>query len=806
MARPESVLFLTQHYAPEEIGSAPYCVDIARWLVEVGFAVDVLTGQPQYPSPEIHEAFRSERRRFEREFGVEVHRVQTSVAGGGSVRRRIATELEFFFRGLAALVAGRVRRRTHVLSLSPSVFCVALGVLARRRGGRHVALIHDIQSGLAGGLGMVRSAMALKAMRLVERMILNQVDAIAVLTEEMARQLKEIGVTRPIEVIPLWVDTDAIVPLPRTADTPTVLYSGNFGRKQGLEQLVQLARRLQDRGKTTKVVVRGGGSHEDILRAEIKRLGLANMRIEPLVAKSDLNRGLAGGDVHLVPQNPNAADFAMPSKIFNIMAAGRPFVATAGPGSALWRLQELSHAFQCVPPDEPEALTEAVAALLDDPEARQRLGDAGRAYVGAHHARAKVLPQLGQLLQGMSVASEAPGRGIVVLEPSHEGHPQEWLEHIVRFALSERVSEPLRLVVAPQLFERLAALVPAERSNLLSIEALSARQQALCLHRSLVVSGFSRWWTMRRYLKRFGAARGHFLSLDHLSLPLALGLGANGCALDGVLFRPSVHYHELGDYAPEWRERVRDLRKSVLYRFMLLNRSVESILTLDPFFARYAVARYRGGAKVRPLADPVHWNGSPAVAARHFEVEGGRVRFLLFGYLAERKGVLALVTALAYLPQAIAARVSVEMAGSVDPAIRDRLRHAIDDVLHLQPTVRLNLTEGRLDEAELERRIDECDVVLAPYQRFVGSSGALIWAAGSGKPVLTQNFGLLHRLTLDYRLGLTADTTDPRKLAAAIQRLVEEGPRRHFDQTLASQFVRERSPQSFAAGILRRAS
>ena len=80
MARPESVLFLTQHYAPEEIGSAPYCVDIARWLVEVGFAVDVLTGQPQYPSPEIHEAFRSERRRFEREFGVEVHRVQTSVA------------------------------------------------------------------------------------------------------------------------------------------------------------------------------------------------------------------------------------------------------------------------------------------------------------------------------------------------------------------------------------------------------------------------------------------------------------------------------------------------------------------------------------------------------------------------------------------------------------------------------------------------------------------------------------------------------------------------------------------------------
>ena len=57
MARADPVLFVTQYYAPEEIGSAPYCVDLARWLVEAGFAVEVVTGQPHYPSAELYRAF-----------------------------------------------------------------------------------------------------------------------------------------------------------------------------------------------------------------------------------------------------------------------------------------------------------------------------------------------------------------------------------------------------------------------------------------------------------------------------------------------------------------------------------------------------------------------------------------------------------------------------------------------------------------------------------------------------------------------------------------------------------------------------
>lgn len=800
MPRGETLVFLTQYYAPEEIGSAPYCVDLARWLVEEGVGVKVVTGQPHYPSPELYETFRRARIGREQTEGIEVTRLNTAGPKDRSVKQRILSELAFLFRGIMALASGRIRRSQLVLSLSPSVFCVALGNLMRRRGGRHVALIHDIQSGLAGGLGMVRSSLMLKAMRLVERIVLNRVDAIAVLTPEMAASLKTLGVHRPIEVVPLWVDTEAIVPMPEL-EQPCVLYSGNLGRKQGLEQIIALACKLQERAPDVRVLVRGGGNQAPELRAAIARDRLTNVEVEALLPKTELNRGLAEGAIHLVPQNPQAADFAMPSKIFNIMAAGRPFVATAAPGSALWRVQRESGAFLCVLPDDPEALAASVIELLHDKARRRQLGEAGRRYVETSYGRSRVLSQFSRLLDGVSEAMEQADSGIVVLEPSYEGHPQEWLEHIVRFALAERLSEPLRLVVAPQLHARLAALVPEDAADRIQISALSKSEQGLCLHRSLAMSGFARWWIMRRYMKRYGARRGHFLSLDHLSLPLALGFGAGGKRLDGILFRPSVHYHQMGRYAPDWKERVRDLRKSVLYRFMLLNRSVESVLTLDPFFARYALASYRGGMKVRTVPDPAKWTGmeNPEKPLRG---EKGRVRFLMFGYLAERKGVLTLLTAIALLPPSVASQISLVIAGSVDPDIRSRLPRAINDLLLLQPTVRLAFKEGWLSDADLKVEVESCDVILAPYQRFVGSSGVLIWAASAGKPVLTQDFGLLHRLAQDYRLGLTTDTCDPRRLAETIERMVVEGPTRHFDATLAAQFIRERSPHSFAAGIL----
>ena len=80
------------------------------------------------------------------------------------------------------------------------------------------------------------------------------------------------------------------------------------------------------------------------------------------------------------------------------------------------------------------------------------------------------------------------------------------------------------------------------------------------------------------------------------------------------------------------------------------------------------------------------------------------------------------------------------------------------------------------------------DVVLAPYQRFVGSSGVLMWAARAGRPVLAQEFGLVGRLTRDHRLGAVADSSDPAHLAREIERMIVHGPQNFIDLSIGRDF------------------
>jgi colanic acid biosynthesis glycosyl transferase WcaI len=404
MHDPSRVLFVSRYYWPELIGSAPFSTDIAEWLAARGRQTTVVSGLPHYPDTVVFPEYRNGRHHRETVCGVDVERLHTGPPRGASAMSRIANEAEFLLRGLMALASGRVRRHSVVLALCPSILSVALGVAARRRDGICVAVVHDIQSGLAEKLGMVGGGRLVSFMRTCERAVLNRTDLVVVLSTEMKDQLRRIGVNAPIEVVPLWVDTDQIRPSPAAARSGVrVLYSGNLGRKQGLGQVVGLAQELATRRSDIEIVLRGNGSQAAELVTEIARLGLTNIRVVDLQPNEALSTALAAGDIHLVPQRPDAAAFAVPSKVFNIMAVGRPFVATALPDSVLWRLQRQSEAFLCVPPDDPLSFAEAVIELADDRRLRQELGRRGREFVERHYAKPRILGHLMNRLDAFAI-------------------------------------------------------------------------------------------------------------------------------------------------------------------------------------------------------------------------------------------------------------------------------------------------------------------------------------------------------------------------------------------------------------------
>ena len=194
-----NALLVTQFYRPEFLGSGPLCADLAEWLVQRGWTVSVLAGPPHYPDASAFLAERENAPRRELINGVTVHRVRSRIPRKSSAFARIAGELSFFLAGLRLLLAGNVRRHDLVISLCPSILSVALGAVACRPQGRHVAIIHDIQSGLAKGLKMVAAPGLIPLMRWCERFLLNRADLVAVLTVEMADQLRLNGVETRIE-------------------------------------------------------------------------------------------------------------------------------------------------------------------------------------------------------------------------------------------------------------------------------------------------------------------------------------------------------------------------------------------------------------------------------------------------------------------------------------------------------------------------------------------------------------------------------------------------------------------------------
>lgn len=393
---------------------------------------------------------------------------------------------------------------------------------------------------------------------------------------------------------------------------------------------------------------------------------------------------------------------------------------------------------------------------------------------------------------------------LLVFEPKDRGHPSAWLDLILRHLHDRSAPFTLSLVVAPELAVSLSRWTTVDLGFDLRLIALDDREVRLCRHRSAVVGSFGRWWTMRRYLRLTGADHGHFLEFDPLSLALALGIGFGGCKVSGILFRPSVHYPRVGTRATKIRDWIRDVRKDLLYRLMLRNPAVRTVLTLDPYFPQFAKARYGAGGKVQALPDPdcsTTRVGSDETGLAD-QLPPGRVAMVLFGALDRRKGVLTLLDAVRRLDPDIAARLALIVAGRIDAATATEATALTRRIADERPEAWVRIAARHLADGEIAALVGRCDLVLIPYQRFVGSSGVLLWATAAGKPVLAPDYGLLGRLVREHRLGMTTDTTDARCLADALSAAVRRSPDSFFDPLTTRRFSDAHAPATFARAVV----
>ena len=127
-------------------------------------------------------------------------------------------------------------------------------------------------------------------------------------------------------------------------------------------------------GPAIAVVICGEGPNRAALATFAE--GLHNVQLHDLQPAEGMGAMLAMASVHLLPQIAGAADLVLPSKLTNMLASGRPVIATTEPGTGL--AGEVEGCGLVTPPGDAAALAAAIVALVDDPERCARLGEAAR--------------------------------------------------------------------------------------------------------------------------------------------------------------------------------------------------------------------------------------------------------------------------------------------------------------------------------------------------------------------------------------------------------------------------------------------
>ena len=333
--------------------------------------------------------------------------------------RRLAHYASFAASSLPVVLGSAGWKPDLVLVVAPTLVSAPGALLAARlSGGTSWLHVQDYEVDVALRLGLLPPA-GRAALKWVESRLLRAFDVVTSITEPMLASAREIGVPADrLVLLPNWANLAVVHPLDRPsrfraelgipAGRPVVLYSGNLGRKQGVITLGDAARRSQDAGSPALYVVSGAGAEHQALAAGAAAHGLTNLLRLPLQPDESFNELLNLADVHLIIQEAGVADLVMPSKLTNMLASGRPVVATAPAGTGLARLIAENDVGTVVEPGDPGALAAAVDRLLADDDRRARQGANARAFAEAHLARDELLKTAVERLQNV-----ATKRGLV---------------------------------------------------------------------------------------------------------------------------------------------------------------------------------------------------------------------------------------------------------------------------------------------------------------------------------------------------------------------------------------------------------
>jgi colanic acid biosynthesis glycosyl transferase WcaI len=392
-----NIIILTHVFYPEFSGAATMQYELAKYMASAGHMVTVVTGCPGHhmsvntkplPPEEILD-------------GIRVVRVNPMIdlESNSFIKRFIGG----FFRDISVVRKGlQCGPADVVFFMSPPITLpIVASIFKLLRRSVLVLNVQDMFPELVVAMGIIeRKSLSMRLGELIERWAYSRVDYIGVHSPKNRLHIIASGVPEEkVHVLPLWVDTDFLVPRPRKNafsesqglnDKFVVLYAGTVGFAMGAHTIPQAAALLAGE-KNIQFVVIGGGSKLDEMKEEMEHLGVNNILLLPIQPREDLPDVLASADVLLVTlrkeitDNPNGYFKAVvPHKLLTNMACARPILLAAEETSDAAEIIRLAQCGRIASPEDAVSLANTIRDMVENRELLTAWGQNGREFVRQH--------------------------------------------------------------------------------------------------------------------------------------------------------------------------------------------------------------------------------------------------------------------------------------------------------------------------------------------------------------------------------------------------------------------------------------
>lgn len=390
----KNLLIYAHYYFPDVASTGQILTELAEGLKDT-FHTTVICTVPSYTG-KISQYYRKHKYYYENINGVDVLRIRVPEFRKNFALSRIFNILAYFFSAIAATF--RVERQDYIFTISqPPILGGMLGVIGKRvKKAKLIYNIQDFNPEQVRAVQFTQSKLVLGIMMTLDKYSCKQADRVVVVGRDMIETLKKRFIDLPdYAYINNWINEKEIIPLPADhrqvvqfkqkyglQDKFVVMYSGNIGLYYDLQNIVKVIEKFQDRSDVTFAFI-GEGSVLEELRDYQKRHQVTNVVFIPYQDKSSLVYSLNAGDVHFVVNAKGIKGVSVPSKLYGVMAAGKPVLGILEEGSEARLIVEEAGCGISVDPGDYEAIEALIQKFIEMKDSQQlkEMGSRGREYL-----------------------------------------------------------------------------------------------------------------------------------------------------------------------------------------------------------------------------------------------------------------------------------------------------------------------------------------------------------------------------------------------------------------------------------------